>query len=64
LAPAVVRKRKFELRDSLAAAAKLIDYYTPKQDAPGTTVNMVVLPPEMAVDLYRRKLRGELGGEA
>jgi hypothetical protein len=58
------RTTKFELRDSLAAAAKLIDYYKPEDKGPGVNVNVVVLPPEMAIDLYRRKLRGELGSGA
>lgn len=55
------RTTQFELASSLAAAAKLIDYYEPKKDAPAVNLNMVVLPPEMATALFRQRMKGQIG---
>jgi hypothetical protein len=43
-----------------AARIALLDYYTPKKDAPTINNNMIVLPPEMAVELFTRRLKGTL----
>jgi hypothetical protein len=56
------RTTKFELRDSLAAASKLIDYYKPTD--PGLAGGQhlhIHLPAEMAAELFRRRMKGELG---